>query len=71
MGKPRKKGGRGSKRCKRKITTETEWDNTKTPASGNNGEGTDEPRWNPGWSVWSKLDPDKSWVPKCKSKFTW
>ena len=46
MGKHRKKGrGRGvSKGCKRKITTEmgeTEGDNAKTPASSDNGEGTD------------------------------
>ena len=73
MGKHRKKGGRGSKGCKRKITMEmgeTEGDNVKTPASSDNGEGTDEPRWNPGHSAQSKLDPDKSWAPKCKSKFT-
>ena len=50
---------------------ETEQDNTKTPSSGDNGEGTDEPRWNPGHSAQSKLYPDKSWAPKHKSKFTW
>ena len=47
MGKCTKKGGRGTKGHKRKITMETgetEQDNTKTPASSDNGEGTDEPR---------------------------
>ena len=73
MGKHRKKGrGRGvSKGCKRKSTTEAtegnEGDNDKTPASSGNGR--DEPRWNPGCTAQSKLDPDRSWAPKHKSKF--
>ena len=72
MGKCKRKCGRaGVKGHKRKSTTEAtegnEGGNHKTPASSDNG--TDEPRWNPGHTAQSKLDPDKSWAPKCKSKF--
>ena len=72
MGKCKRKCGRaGGKGCKRKSTTEAtegnEGDSHKTPASSDNGTG--EPRWNPGCTAQSKLDPDRSWAPKHKSKF--